>query len=144
MRREYDFSKGIRGKHVGKRLRIIGDQRHNEIAASVPELKGRLLNTQQITVSWLYEDTEGFIYESVPGTVVANKEAGSLRFELAEKNNDDENFEVIIRSSNGSFTLKADHPEMKNREYTLKSYVALDELVFYLYEDNNRAYFHLR
>jgi hypothetical protein len=25
MRREYDFSKGIRGKHAGKRLRIIGD-----------------------------------------------------------------------------------------------------------------------
>lgn len=25
MRREYDFSKGIRGKHVGKRLRIVGD-----------------------------------------------------------------------------------------------------------------------
>jgi len=27
MRREYDFSKGIRGKHAGKRLQIIGDPR---------------------------------------------------------------------------------------------------------------------
>ena len=26
MRREYDFSKGTRGKHVGKRLRIVGDK----------------------------------------------------------------------------------------------------------------------
>jgi hypothetical protein len=25
MRRQYDFSKGTRGKHIGKRLRIIGD-----------------------------------------------------------------------------------------------------------------------
>src|SRR6266516_3431533 len=27
MRREYDFSQGTRGKHVGKRLRIVGDKR---------------------------------------------------------------------------------------------------------------------
>lgn len=27
MRREYDFSKGTRGKHAGKRLRIVGDTR---------------------------------------------------------------------------------------------------------------------
>ena len=26
MRREYDFSKGKRGKHAGKRLRIVGDK----------------------------------------------------------------------------------------------------------------------
>lgn len=25
MRKEYDFSKGTRGKHAGKRLRILGD-----------------------------------------------------------------------------------------------------------------------
>jgi hypothetical protein len=30
MRREYDFSQGTRGKHAGKRLRIVGDKRlHN-------------------------------------------------------------------------------------------------------------------
>ena len=27
MRREYDFSQGTRGKHAGKRLRIVGDKR---------------------------------------------------------------------------------------------------------------------
>jgi hypothetical protein len=27
MRREYDFSEGIRGKHAGKRVRIVGDSR---------------------------------------------------------------------------------------------------------------------
>lgn len=26
MRREYDFSEGTRGKHAGKRLRIVGDK----------------------------------------------------------------------------------------------------------------------
>jgi hypothetical protein len=26
MRREYDFSQGTRGKHAGKRLRIVGDE----------------------------------------------------------------------------------------------------------------------
>ncbi|MGI8835533.1 MAG: hypothetical protein ACR2H4_02710 [Pyrinomonadaceae bacterium] len=27
MRKEYDFSKGTRGKHAAKRLRIVGDSR---------------------------------------------------------------------------------------------------------------------
>lgn len=27
MRREYDFSQGIRGKHSGKEVRVIGDKR---------------------------------------------------------------------------------------------------------------------
>ena len=27
MRREYDFSQGTRGKHAGKRFRIVGDRR---------------------------------------------------------------------------------------------------------------------
>ena len=26
MRREYDFSQGTRGKHAGKRLRVVGDR----------------------------------------------------------------------------------------------------------------------
>ena len=27
MRREYDFSQGTRGKHAGKRMRIVGEKR---------------------------------------------------------------------------------------------------------------------
>ena len=27
MRREYDFSQGTRGKHAGKRVRVVGDTR---------------------------------------------------------------------------------------------------------------------
>jgi len=144
MRREYDFSKGTRGKHVGKRFRVLGDHRQTKLMSSAPELIDRFLNTKQVTVSWLSEDTEGFVYQNVPGSVVSSKEAKSLRFELTEKNGDDDNFEVIIRSSNGAFALKADHPEMLDREYTLKGYVGSDELVFYLHDANNRAYFHLR
>jgi hypothetical protein len=144
MRREYDFSKGIRGKHAGKRFRIVGDPRAEQsLSTNKADIYSRLLEAKEITVSWLYEGTEGFIYKSVPGSIVANPQTQSLRFELTEKNGDDDNFEVIIRSTNGAFSLKADHPEMKNREYTLKGYLGSDELVFYLHDDNNRAYFHL-
>ena len=34
MRKGYDFSKGTRGKHVGKRLRIVGD---NAVPLVVPK-----------------------------------------------------------------------------------------------------------
>jgi hypothetical protein len=38
MRREYDFARGTRGKHAGRRIRIVGDPRsHNgpETAAKI-------------------------------------------------------------------------------------------------------------
>jgi hypothetical protein len=30
MRKEYDFSKGIRGKHAGQTLRVVGDSRRSK------------------------------------------------------------------------------------------------------------------
>lgn len=106
-------------------------------------MTGRILSTKRVAVSWVYENTEGFIYENVPGTIVANPSAKSLRFELKEKNGDDENFEVVIKNTNGSYTLKADHPEIAKQEFPLKPYMASDELVLYLEDASNRAYFHL-
>jgi hypothetical protein len=29
MRKEYDFSQGARGKHLGKRIRLVGDKQSN-------------------------------------------------------------------------------------------------------------------
>ena len=145
MRSEYDFSGGVRGKHAGKRMRTIGDSTQTDLKGEdLVDVIDRFLETREIVVSWVFEDTEGYVYKSVPGTVVSNGTSISLRFELVEKNGDDENFEVIIRKTNGSFHLKSDHPEMKDHEYELKEYVAADELVFYLHDDRNRAYFHLR
>lgn len=146
MRPEYDFSGGVRGKHAKKRVRIIGDNARTNLKSSeeLVDVIDRFLETKEIIVSWVFEDTEGYVYKSVPGTVVSNGTSISLRFELVEKNGDDENFEVIIRKTNGSFHLKSDHPAMEDHEYELKEYVAADELVFYLHDDRNRAYFHLR
>jgi hypothetical protein len=155
MRREYDFSQGTRGKHAGKRLRIVGDtslsQEPDEVRttqtrkrSSALDLTARILSTKQIAVSWVYEDTEGFLYNNVPGTILVNASAQSIRFELKEKNGDDnDNFEVVIKNTNGSYILKADHPEMGNQEFPLKVYSASEELVLYLEDANNHAYFHL-
>jgi hypothetical protein len=152
MRREYNFSEGTRGKHAGKRLRIVGDAglhedgpKRTQISSrrSALDVTGRILGTTQVAVSWVYEETESFLYKSVPGTIVANVSARSLRFELKEKNGDDANFEVVIRNTNGSYVLKADHPEIENQEFPLKVYLASDELVLFLEDANNRAYFHL-
>lgn len=137
MRREYDFSQGATGKHAGKRIRVVGD------GSSRNELAHRILTANAIAVSWIYEDIEGLLYENVEGSIVANAHAGTLRFELREKNGQDDNFEVIIRNSNGSYTLMADHPEMQDRPYPLKVHVGSDEVVLYLEDARNRAYFHL-
>lgn len=154
MRSEYDFSKGIRGKHLGKKMRIVGDlsiqkragrtrKSSAEFKTTSVDLTGRILSTRHVSVSWVYENTEGYVYENVSGSIVPNVGTGSLRFELKERNGDDQNFEVIIRKSNGSYVLFADHPEIKNQEFPLTVFLGSDELVFYLEDLANRAYFHL-
>lgn len=50
MRREYDFSKGDRGKHVAKRIRIIGDgHAHNgpDTAAKIQRIIERDLKSRE-------------------------------------------------------------------------------------------------
>ena len=106
-------------------------------------LTARLLATQQIKVSWIYEDEEGFLYRNIEESIVANSKAQSVKFKLQEKNGDDVAFEVIIRKLRGSFFFVTDHPEMESKNYPLKIYVAPDELVFYFEDAYNRAYFHL-
>jgi hypothetical protein len=141
MRREYNFSNGIRGKHSGQRLRILGATSSH--GGGEPDVTRQILETSEVRVSWLYEGNEAFLYNSVPGTIIASAGARTLRFELKEKNGDDENFEAVIKPKNGSYVLNADHPTIENREFPLKVYLSADELVLYLEDANNRAYFHL-
>jgi len=56
MRREYDFSQGTRGKHTGKRLRIVGDKSLGngpDIAARIQRVIERdLRNRDHFNVIW--------------------------------------------------------------------------------------------
>jgi hypothetical protein len=56
MRREYDFSKGTRGKHAGKRLRIVGDKRTDKgqsAAARIQQIIERDLKSREdFNVVW--------------------------------------------------------------------------------------------
>ena len=56
MRREYDFSQGVRGKHAGKRLRIAGDKRTRngrDTAARIQRAIERdLKNRDDFNVVW--------------------------------------------------------------------------------------------
>lgn len=50
MRREYDFSQGIRGKHAGRRLRIVGDsgsRQSLDTAARVQQIIERDLQSRE-------------------------------------------------------------------------------------------------
>jgi hypothetical protein len=50
MRREYDFSQGTRGKHAGKRFRIVGDadsQSGRETAARIQQIIERDLKSRE-------------------------------------------------------------------------------------------------
>jgi len=49
MRREYDFSQGTRGKHAGKRLRVVGDvgtRNGSDIAARIQQIIERDLKSR--------------------------------------------------------------------------------------------------
>ena len=50
MRREYDFSEGIRGKHAGKRVHIVGDTRSakgQDTAARIQQVIERDLKSRE-------------------------------------------------------------------------------------------------
>lgn len=52
MRREYDFSRGIRGKHAGQRLRIVGDPHprlnpNGKLASKIQQAIERDLKTRE-------------------------------------------------------------------------------------------------
>ena len=50
MRKEYDFSQGTRGKHAGKRIRVIGDTKHRhdpETAARIQKTIERDLKSRE-------------------------------------------------------------------------------------------------
>lgn len=49
MRREYDFSQGIRGKHAGREVRVIGDKRTDnapDTAARIQQIIERDLKSR--------------------------------------------------------------------------------------------------
>jgi hypothetical protein len=56
MRREYDFSQGLRGKHTKKRIRIVGDPRSvkgSDTAAKIQQLIERDLKSREhFNVVW--------------------------------------------------------------------------------------------
>ena len=45
MRKEYDFSQGTKGKHAGKRLRIVGDKRINHGPKTSARMANNLVGT---------------------------------------------------------------------------------------------------
>jgi hypothetical protein len=54
MRKEYDFSKGVRGKHTGQRLLVVGDQRARKTSS------GKLAGEIQKAIELDIKSREGF------------------------------------------------------------------------------------
>ena len=109
------------------------------------DITSRVLAAKQIRVSWI-EDVEGFVYESVDGSIVANPRTRSLRFKLKETTGDSENFEAIIRNEEESFVFKSDCPGMEDITLALKVYVEFgpaESLLLYAEDSYNQIYFHL-
>jgi hypothetical protein len=63
MRKEYDFSQGTRGKHAGKRLRIVGNKRSSiglDTAARIQQIIERDLKSREdFKVIWSELDQAG-------------------------------------------------------------------------------------
>lgn len=77
----------------------------------------QIQSAQKVKVFWLYEG-ETYIYTHVPGSIVGNSKAQSLRFELTKVNGGDDN-----------------HP--------LKLFTGQEELILYFQDGQNHVYFHL-
>lgn len=95
-----------------------------------------------IKVVWLYEG-EIYLYENVPRSIVANSKAVSVRFELKDLYEEDDNFEVIIKRDGNSYVFKTDYYEDSGSMFPLRAFVAKDEVIFYHEGSEGHIYFHL-
>lgn len=100
----------------------------------------RISDANEVHVTWIYEG-ECFVYRSVPKSVVSNVGKKSLRCELAEVNDYDENFEVLIREKAGSYVFRADFYSEADEELPLKAFKATDGIILYFEDSYGYAYF---
>jgi hypothetical protein len=92
---------------------------------------------------WAFEG-KSYVYEAVPDTLASNQNAQSIRFELREIEDEDENLEVVIQKrKDGSYFFKTDYYDEPEKEYPLKAFTSPDEIIFYSTEIEGVAYFHL-
>jgi hypothetical protein len=102
----------------------------------------QIQSAQKVKVFWLYEG-ETYIYTHVPGSIVGNSKAQSLRFELTEVNGGDDNFEVVVQKSSASYIFKTDYYDDAYDNHPLKLFTGQEELILYFEDGQNHVYFHL-
>jgi hypothetical protein len=105
-------------------------------------MKARIKFVSRVKVTWFYED-EIYLYESVPGSILVNLEAETVRFELRDLYEEDDNFEVIISGKGDSYAFNTDYYGGGEDSHPLKRFDAQDKTIFYHEAGNERAYFHL-
>lgn len=102
----------------------------------------RLNTTKNVRVTWVYE-SDIYQYESVPGSIVANSKAESIRFELRDVIAEDDNFQVVIQKNGESYTFKSDYYPDADREFPLRLFLGQQEAIFYYEGSEGRVYLHL-
>ncbi|MCA1594098.1 MAG: hypothetical protein LC754_15890 [Acidobacteria bacterium] len=105
-------------------------------------MKTHFNSVNRVKATWLYED-EIYFYESVPGSIIVNPKAKTIRFELRELSEREDNFEVLVRETNGSYVFETDHELVAEGTYPLRRFVADDESIFFLEDGSERIYIHL-
>src|ERR1044072_8684150 len=102
----------------------------------------KLNDATRIRVTWVYEQ-EIYLYESVPGTIVSASKPESIRFQVSNKLEDTDNFEVVIRKDKGNYFFKTDYYDNAEQEFPLKPFIARNEMILYYEGSEGRAYFHV-
>ena len=103
----------------------------------------RFISTGAVQVHWIWDDQDGYIYDSEPESLRNNPASGTIRFVLRERNGDDDKFEILIKQEGDEFFARIDYESLDDREHKLKLYVGNEDLVLYLETVHNRVYFHL-
>jgi hypothetical protein len=105
-------------------------------------MKAGIKAVSRVKVTWFYED-EIYLYESVPGSILVNPGAETVRFELRDLYGEDDNFEVVSSGKGGSYAFSTDYFGGGEIPRPLKRFDTQDETIFYHEANRERAYFHL-
>ena len=103
----------------------------------------RISEVRSIKATWLFGG-DGYVYESVPETLVTNDRLETIRFELGEVDGEDSNFEMVIqRNDDGHYHFKTDYYDEPAEELSVKAFQSENEMILFYDGRHGIAYFHL-
>jgi|ERR687883_591709 hypothetical protein len=100
-----------------------------------------IIATKEVRAYWVYNQ-RGYLYKTMPGSLVADASEQSISFKLTELNGYDWDVEASLIKREDGYWLRTER-YMGGEQLPLKAFDGPGELILYFDDGHSHAYFHL-